>query len=422
MRILSLLALALILTACTLSDIIDVVISPTPTVTPTAILIPTETPTPSATPTATSTPTFTAAPTLTPSPTVTPSLTPTMTVTPGNQPALNGFGANDGGRGGAVYTVASYDALKTCLAKNERRICKITIGRLDVPATLEIRYPYLTLDGNGAVLQSTLPNRGAVLLVYNTHDVILTNVQIHSRATDLTRESPSCCIDGLAIVGSHHVLVDHVSVLWGVDENLSIARSQDITVQWSIIAEALRNAGHEKGSHSMGLLVGEVSSTRVSLLYNLFASNANRNPRLQAGLVDMRYNVVYNASGTPVTAGDDFNNLYVNVVGNVFLRGADSSGWTEPIAELDRTDYELKIYAAGNMLDGKPLAGSQAIRPTGRPYAASAPFAAPEAAPLGDVLELVLAAAGAWPRSTTDARIVAGVRDRSGRIVDKPTG
>ena len=50
--------------------------------------------------------------------------------------------------------------------------------------------------------------------------------------------------------GSHHVLVDHVSASWAVDENLSASGAiHDVTVQWSIIAEGLNHSVHAKGAH-----------------------------------------------------------------------------------------------------------------------------------------------------------------------------
>ena len=65
--------------------------------------------------------------------------------------------------------------------------------------------------------------------------------------------------DAFKILNARNVILDHVSAGWSVDEAVStwFRDVQDVTIQNSIIAEALRDAGHSKGGHSMGLLIGD---------------------------------------------------------------------------------------------------------------------------------------------------------------------
>lgn len=61
---------------------------------------------------------------------------------------------------------------------------------------------------------------------------------------------------------AENVIIDHSSFSWSVDENLGGEQSQNITVQWSIFSEGLKNSTHcnsdcsETETHSRGILFG----------------------------------------------------------------------------------------------------------------------------------------------------------------------
>src|SRR5438093_103633 len=82
--------------------------------------------------------------------------------------------------------------------------------------------------------------------------------------------------------------VYHVTTAWSIDENLTSTWSDNVTIQNSIIAEGLKNAGHDNGSggvesHSMGSLFGYTDATwagHISAHHNLYVSNDTRNPRI----------------------------------------------------------------------------------------------------------------------------------------------
>ena len=107
-------------------------------------------------------------------------------------------------------------------------------------------------------------------------------------------------VDALNVAGdSHHVLVDHVSASWAVDENLSASGAiHDVTIQWSLIAEGLNHSVHSKGAHGYGSLVRAVGG--VTLHHNLWAHNDSRNPASGTTygnppfpVFDVRNNVIY---------------------------------------------------------------------------------------------------------------------------------
>src|SRR5437762_3592787 len=93
-------------------------------------------------------------------------------------------------------------------------------------------------------------------------------------------------VGGVITLNSTNGMIDHVSASWSVDEVLSLTYSDAVTVQSSIIAEALRNAGYTNDagtgteSHSMGSLVGFTTAQypgRSTWHHNLFESNDTRN-------------------------------------------------------------------------------------------------------------------------------------------------
>ncbi|MGK4005150.1 hypothetical protein WMF31_21155 [Sorangium sp. So ce1036] len=89
---------------------------------------------------------------------------------------------------------------------------------------------------------------------------------------------PDVTTDGAS---AYNIVIDHRSVAWGVDEDLSVwgprfdgpdGTSRRVTLSNNIVAEGLLESIHEKGSHSMGTLVHD-DCTDVTVVGNLFAHN-----------------------------------------------------------------------------------------------------------------------------------------------------
>ena len=84
--------------------------------------------------------------------------------------------------------------------------------------------------------------------------------------------------DGLEITDNcQNVIIDHCSVSWGTDENLSAYAVKDVTIQNSIISEALNQSVHDKGEHSYAAIWGGVN---LSIHHNLIATHKSRNPKI----------------------------------------------------------------------------------------------------------------------------------------------
>ena len=148
-------------------------------------------------------------------------------------------------------------------------------------------------------------------------------------------------------------------------------------MQWCLISESLRTAGHKKGRHGYGAIVG---GRRMSFHHNLLAHHESRVPRLgpRAGtqadeLVDMRCNVFYNWAGNGCYGGEG---MRVNIVNNYYKPGPatpqgkaiarrifapgirttrycrDENGRPNSWAPMEHVWG--KFYVAGNVVEGDP--------------------------------------------------------------------
>jgi hypothetical protein len=146
--------------------------------------------------------------------------------------------------------------------------------------------------------------------------------------------------------------VDHVSSRFGVDEVVSM-NGCDVTLQWSIIAWGLENAGHRKGSHSKGLLSQGAQGCGISLLRNVLAHANDRMPDVEHfGSIQIVNNVFHNADA-------EFGEIYasdgeivrVNYTGNVVQAGPATSGTVPPAVRLKVTERgALAFYESDNIV------------------------------------------------------------------------
>ncbi|MBL8219647.1 MAG: hypothetical protein JNL62_10475 [Bryobacterales bacterium] len=338
-------------------------------------------------------------------------------------PGAQGFGAQTpGGRGGAVVFVhnlndAGPGSLRAALETKGPRIVLFRVaGIIDLKSPLAITEPFLTIAGQSAP-GGGICLRGADVRI-ETHDVIVRHLRV--RTGDIgARER-----DGLAIGGeSRGVIIDHCSVSWAIDENLSPSGAiADVTVQWSIIAEGLNRSVHHKGAHGYGTLARAVGG--VTFHHNLWAHNQGRNPRLGDNyakppfpVFDVRNNVIYNAGGSNVV-GDE---LTVNYVGNYFKPGPDTHVRNGIFGPTDKA--KLRFFVQGNVMEGMPDLTADARKLFARAVEMlSAPADAPpiEEQTAQQAYESVLARAGATllKRDTVDTRIVEDVRSGGGAIID----
>ena len=311
-------------------------------------------------------------------------------------PGAEGFGASTpGGRYGHIVFVTNLNDTTDAASSNypgslrwavehtwpedpadpfgQRRMIIFKVGgEIRLVDSLILKHPFVTIAGQ------TAPGDGITLrgdgMIIATHDVIVRGIRI--RVGD--QGKPTCCLDGINISTTHastdvfNIVIDHSSVSWAIDENVSTwiepekaFTARDITIQWSIISEGLHNSIHldegavETDPHSMGAILGQ-DGTNMTVHHNLFAHNGSRNPRI-SGIINSEIinNVIYGWGKSAVEINSDKN--ITHVLNNYFK--ADSGSSLEEIRLSDQMHSESQVYIADNLTyefgDGESLIESR---------------------------------------------------------------
>lgn len=341
-----------------------------------------------------------------------------------------------GGRGGRVIHVttladAGPGSLREAVdAQGPRTVV------FDVAGTIALRSPLVVRNDRITIAGQTAPGDGITLrdqtLQIAANDVIVRYIRSRLGAESKTQG------DAIWISGGTRIILDHVSASWSVDETLSASANYrdaansigDLTVQWSVIADSLRRAGHVKGDHGYGSLVRGGRGSRMSFHHNLWANHAARMPRPgnyarfdadpRGADFDFRNNVFYNWGGGRSGYNADTESVArYNFVANAYLPGPDSKGRIA-FAESNR---HAQAWFAGNAMDGQVPADPWSLvsGETGGAYRLSAPIDMPPVTeqPVAVAMERILAGAGAsLSRDRIDLAVIDGVRNRTGRQID----
>jgi hypothetical protein len=344
-----------------------------------------------------------------------------------------------GGRGGQVIRVTHLGdsgpgSLRAAVEAEGPRTVIFDIGgvvRLASPLT--IRRGRITLAGQ------TAPGGGITLrdhpLVVAADDVIVRHIR--SRLGDESGVEA----DAVSVERGSRIILDHISASWSVDETLSVGSRYsppergiyDVTVQWSLIAESLNASGHAKGDHGYGSLVRGGHGARMTFHHNLWATHRARMPRPgnynppsvdpEGPRIEFRSNVLYDWSGGHAGYNADTESLSAYAfVGNAYIPGPDSAGrWA-----FEESNPLARAWFDGNAMDGTvPADPWSLVKDSDRPQYRLAALpdwaeAAGETAAQAEVRVLAGAGAGKF-RDPVDARIIDGVRNRTGRIIDSQT-
>ncbi len=354
-----------------------------------------------------------------------------------------GFGSTTpGGRGGKVIKVTNLNdrgsgSLRNALNDTIPRIIVFTTGGIiNLETPLLIKNPFVTIAGQ------TAPGGGICIrgngIKINTHDVVIRHLRIRPGDINFGKLNNWSDVDALTIgtersAQTYNILIDHCSLSWGVDEVIGIWNgAHDITIQYSIIAEALNKSQHPKGEHGMGVLIGG-GATRISMHHNLIANNEQRNPRLRSEKmeVDFRNNIIYNPGGTAVDIGDSYSPVkyyHLNFVGNTIVRGMNTAFPHEIVIRRykDKDDW-LQLFLEDNrgfipgqddwrmVKDSNGMAISDKRR-KGSPF----PFPTISTQSAEEAYELVLQDAGAsLPlRDPVDRKIIRDLRSNKGKTIN----
>ncbi|MFV3073686.1 hypothetical protein [Niveispirillum fermenti] len=356
-------------------------------------------------------------------------------------PGAEGAGAYaQGGRGGRVHIVTSLaddgpGSLRAAVtAKGPRTIVFAVSGTIQLKSELKIKEGFVTIAGQ------TAPGGGITLrdhpLVVSASHVVIRHVR--SRLGSAAGQEA----DAIFIHDGKHIILDHVSASWSTDESLSVSQKfrdgliglDNVTVQWSIIAESLNKSVHAKGDHGYGTLARGAFGARYSFHHNLWASHTARMPRPGnfesidtdpvGAFMDFRNNVFFNWKGTGKGGASGYNAdtnavTAYNFVNNYYVPGPNSKG----ALAFDERSTVATAWFAGNWMNhaepADPWSLVSGVQADG--YRRNTPIPMPpvttQTAP--DAFRSVLDKAGAGPvRDAVDERIIADLRRGEGRIID----
>jgi hypothetical protein len=357
-----------------------------------------------------------------------------------------------GGRGGRIIRVTTLAAdgpgsLRAALAAKGPRIVVFEVGGvIDLGrTTLEITEPYLTIAGQTAPSPGITIIRGGIDL--RAHDVIVRHIRIRTGADGQPRMS-GWEADSFSTVGAWNVIVDHCTMTWGIDENLSASgprftgdsieewrqgTSHNITFSYNLLAEGLADSSHPKGEHSKGSLLHD-NATGILIYRNIYAHNVERSPLLKGGVqAAVVNNLIYDPGKRAIHynlmalewAGHDYVTGELAAVGNV-MRGGPSTDERLPFLMLGG-DGDLRYYGHDNIAVDRhgvalPMFGRYG-ETRARLIEAETPSPWPaslEVIEARDVETHVLASAGArpWDRDEHDLRVLFFVAEGRGEIID----
>jgi len=276
--------------------------------------------------------------------TATPTEPPVVTGPVKAFPGAEGFGADTkAGRGGKIVKVTNLNdsgagSLREAVyyTAGPRIIVFEVAGVITLKSPLVVREPFMTIAGQ------TAPAPGVTLAGYGmriyTHDVLLQHLFFRADSTLVDQDCLSIQPSGSDI--PYNIIVDHCSLAWAYDENLSIfpgygnQTDQNITISNCLIGE-----GH------YGALIGS-NATRVSFLRNTVMSTVERQPRLGGGTyAHVVNNLLYDVAGYEFSAvGSTWGADQVTYAGNSFISGPSNRS-NVPAIGTSSIQPGSKIYA-----------------------------------------------------------------------------
>lgn len=271
-------------------------------------------------------------------------------------PGAEGAGKfTEGGRGGDVYHVTSLeDAGSGTLRDGIESISGPRTIVFDIAGTIRLKdriniegLEYLTIAGQ------TAPGKGITLAdhhlsIKNSKHIIVRYLRIRLGDENKPAGSGPDCI---TVEYDDHIVLDHLSLSWGIDGNGDFRGLKNATIQRCIFSEALNNSLHGKGAHAM------CSSFRdpkgyATIHHNIYASSRNRHPSVNGGpkVTEFCNNIDYNWHN-----GNNISGEHLNLLGNYYKAGPSMQEGVFPIQFKSGKDApDSKGYISGNYFDGLP--------------------------------------------------------------------
>lgn len=384
-------------------------------------------------------------------------------------PGAEGFGAiATGGRGGRVIRVTTLAAdgdgsLQQALAAEGPRTIVFDVSGV-IDATVHILHGDVTIAGQtspgGIIVRGIICDRG----IYEPDGRCANVIARHLRLRPLTQDRrPAAELDGdaLRLEGTERVIFDHCSVANATDEAIQISRSRDVTIQHSIIAETI-----DDHARLGGVLINYSSPARpldrLALHHNIWNRIGGRMPEISCEDsdepasacgghvidIELTSNLLWDPGFGAAPGDENYTSGYVGYSGETMNPRAPGSfhlrlNWVDnlmfarpaypyPMIDDRVTHQGNSVFFSGNEMNLYPERRDHQLAYCCDDFAASMPSPDPPPTaratrhpfppitptPADQLLDAMVAAAGAFPRDPMDRRLMAAVA--AGRIDDAP--
>ncbi|MDR2840550.1 MAG: T9SS C-terminal target domain-containing protein [Paludibacter sp.] len=263
-----------------------------------------------------------------------------------------------GGRGGKVVYVTNLNndgegSLRYAIEKEKgaRYVLFAVSGKIDlIPGQrISLSDNYVTVAGQ------TSPDKGICIAkssfgVGGAQDAVVRFIRLRVGQWGRTA-------DGMGMAGANYSIMDHNSISWSLDEGFSSRNGKNMTLQRTMIAEALNAANHQNyapgKTHGYAATIG---GDTASFITNLLAHCEGRNWSLGGGLngdgeywghLDITNNVVFNYGGRATDGGAH----EVNFVNNYYRKGLQSINTILKAQHEGLGKSTQRYYAVGNVIE-----------------------------------------------------------------------
>lgn len=302
-------------------------------------------------------------------------------------PGAEGYGRYArGGRGGVVVEVINLNdgglgSLRHAITNDygPRTIVFNVSGLITLQSRLTLTAPNITIAGQ------TAPGKGVCLKKWTmglsgASDSIIRFIRSRPGRTLQTitvdkysngsngppiSATAAVSVDGMGMQGSYHSIIDHCSISWTIDESFSSRSAKSITLQRTLISEALNKALHPNyifldnlagTEHGYAASVGgDIGSFHHNLLAHCYGRNWSMAGGLDAsatfsGRLDFNNNVVFNWGSRTTDGGA----MEVDFVGNYYKPGPGTTlvPYALTMNHEDNFAGSQRCYFAGNVMPG----------------------------------------------------------------------
>ncbi|NOS69481.1 MAG: T9SS C-terminal target domain-containing protein, partial [Verrucomicrobia bacterium] len=276
-------------------------------------------------------------------------------------PTAEGYGRFAvGGRGGRILHVTNLNdsgpgSLREAVETHGPRTVVFDVSGL---ITLESRLIIRRTNSNLTIAGQTAPGKGICIRKFNMGMLGATNViirYVRVRPGNLS----GMTLDGMGMASSDNCIIDHCSISWTLDEAISTRGAKNITLQRTLISEALNEAGHKKyppgTQHGYAASIGgDIGSFHHNLLAHCagrnwsLAGGLNKPDNKYAGRLDLRNNVIYNWKNRATDGGAH----EVNFVANYYKPGPATKYFYALNAQYGGFPGSQRYFFDGNIMVG----------------------------------------------------------------------